>query len=189
MNAAPEMPAIRHVTVLAVKPPASRRALAPLCIGVLERLAIEHETIRPELVAARAKLGMKKSRCPRHATMRESLARRAVGHRAVPARRAEMFVAAHVATRADDAAGLQAGVEVAVRDELARLVELRPLLSDRRMAPRARSSGRGLALRHFQELARDTRPHALRMQRRLPIGELHRMAGAAGFRLQRALDR
>src|SRR5713226_1207461 len=100
------MPPIRHVAVLA--PESSR---TPLLVGILERLAVKREPVGVELVTARAELGPQKGRRARDAPVWEALARRTRGRRAVPAWWAEVLVASHVTTRADDAAGLKLGIE------------------------------------------------------------------------------
>src|SRR5262245_37269584 len=99
-----------------------------------------------------------------------------------------MLVTAQVTARADDPAGLEGGVELGIRDEAIRPQDLRALLGHGRVTSVARARGRRLAAPHFDELARNARPHAPRMQRGLPVAELHRVAGAAGLRLERALD-
>src|SRR4029453_15131919 len=189
MNTAPEVPPVRHVTVLALETPSRRRALLPLFVGVLEGRAVQGEPIAPELMAARAEISAKEGRGPCDAAMRELRAGTAVSRGAIAARRTEVFVAAHVTARANDPARLESGVEVWIGDKSPRLVERGPLLGDGGVAPEARARGCRLPSRHFHELARDAGAHALRMERGLPVPELHGMAGAAGFRLQRALDR
>jgi hypothetical protein len=187
MNTSPEMSAIGHVAVLALEAPSPRGTFLPFFIGVREGRAIEGEAVGSELVAARAELRAQERGGPRDPAMRELCARGAAG--AITAGRTEMFMAAQVAARADDAASLQSSVEVWIRDESACLVELGPLLRDRGVTPRARGRGRRLAPFHVHELAGDARPHAPRMQGGLPVAELNGMASAAPFRLQGALDR
>src|SRR5262249_38728711 len=113
----------------------------------------------------------------------------AIGRGPVTARRAEGLVLPHVTARADDAASPEARVEAGIGNELPVDHNLPTLLGDRGMAARARAGGGRLAPDHLHELSRDARAHALRVQRGLPVAELHGMARPTGLRLDRALDR
>src|SRR5262249_60605830 len=114
-------------------------------------------------------------------------ARGAVGQGSVAARRTEVLVLPHVTARADDAAGLQARIEAGIGDELPVDHDLLPLLGDGGVATRARAGGMWLGPNHLHELPRDARTHALRVQRGLPVAELHRVTGPTSLWLAPAL--
>ncbi len=111
VDAPPPMPPVGHVAVLALLAAPCRGAPAPFHVGVLERLAVEAQSARPELVAGRAELGAQIGGDvggtvvgqvgARHA---QTLAVRAGG-------RPEALMAADVAGRAHDPVPLQRGVE------------------------------------------------------------------------------
>ena len=62
------------------------------------------------------------------------------------------------------------------------------LLGERGVAAVARQRCLRLRLQHLDQLARDAGAHRLRVEARLPVGELGGMAGAARLRLERRLD-
>ena len=123
----------------------------------------------------------------RDATVRQRLARRRAGQRAIASRRTEALVVAHVARRAGNAARAQRRVERGIGRQ--RVGQQRRLLGERRVAVLARERRRRLAHEHLGELAGDARAHRRRVRARSPVRELHRMAGAARLRRQRRFER
>src|SRR5205814_1015762 len=155
--------------------------------GVLATLAAEREAVLAELVAAAAELRGEVRGRARHASVRQGLAGRGAGERAIAARRAEPRVTAHVTGGTRNAARRQRGIERRVRRE--RRGHARRLLGQRRVAAEAAQRRAWIALEHLDELARDARPHGSRVEARRPVGELRWVAGAARFRRQRRLER
>src|SRR5206468_927797 len=115
VNGAPEVAAMGHVAVLALDALAREPAGLPFRVCVLEQLAVEREAVGRELVAAPAELGGEERRGARHAVVRERLARRGAGERAVAARRTEPLVAAHVTAGAHEPSGPERPVVDGVR--------------------------------------------------------------------------
>src|SRR5437867_1482813 len=155
----------------------------PLLEGVLERLAV-----RREPVTARTELRPEKGRAGREAVVRQSFAGPRDRWRSRAPGRTEALVPADVTARADDALRAEAGVEHRIGAAAARRGNLDGLLGEGCVAVEAGTSRCRLALDHFDELARDARPHAFGVQDGLPIGQLNRMAGATVGRKQRSLD-
>src|SRR3989442_5032891 len=96
VDAATQVAAVGHVAVLALDALAREPAGLPFLVRVLEQLAVEREAVGRELVAALAELGGEERRGARHAVVRERLARRTAGERAVAARRARPLMNADV---------------------------------------------------------------------------------------------
>src|SRR5262249_9511535 len=156
-----EMTTVGHVTALALPPFTRGGTPAPLLVGILEQLAVDGEAVRRELMAARAELGPQVDGGRREAVVRKRGARLDARRRSVPARRAEALIPADVAARAHEPLGAKRGVERRVRRKPRLAANLGCLLGEWRVTGGTRSGGRGIALAHLHELARDARPHAL----------------------------
>src|ERR671937_1712275 len=98
------MAAVGHVAVLAVDARRGEAARLPFRVGVLEQLAVERVAVGAELMAAVTELRREIRGRARDATVRQRVARRGAGERAIATRRTEALVTAHVARRARDAA-------------------------------------------------------------------------------------
>src|SRR5207244_3318526 len=92
VDAAPEMPAIGHVTALTLESPSRRRAPAPFLVRILEGLARQSRTVGRELMAARAELRAQKGRGPRESIVGEARAGRPTGRRAVASQRPDSLL-------------------------------------------------------------------------------------------------
>src|SRR4030095_14111045 len=97
VNAAPPVPPLRHVAVLALHALAGEPARLPFAVGVLQELAVQREPVGRELVTAGAEFRLQERRRAGDAVVGQGLARGRARQRAVAARRAEALVAAHVA--------------------------------------------------------------------------------------------
>src|SRR3989454_9254872 len=184
MNPAPEVPAVGHVTVLALHARAREAAHLPLSVGVLEGLAIERRAVRAELVAAAAERGGQERRRAGDAAVREGLSRRDARERAVPPWRSEPLMAAHVAAGTGQALTMQRRVEDGIGNEAARVARQRRLLGERRVTAETSERRTGIALEHLDELSGDAGPRRRRVPARPPIGILRGMARAARFRTE-----
>ena len=187
VDAAPEMTAVRHVAVLALHARGREAARLPLRVGVLEQRAVQRVALGAELVAAAAELRGQIGGRARHPAVRQRLARRRGGERAVAPRWTEALVAADVARRARDPARAQRRVEGGVPGE--RAGHERRLLGERRVAVLAGEGRRRLAYEQLGKLAGHARAHGRRVRARAPVGELRGMTRAARLGGERRLER
>src|SRR5439155_1725739 len=155
VNAPPEMAAVGHVAVLALDAVAREPARPPLVVRALEEFAVEREAVGRELVAALTELGAKEGGSARHAVVRERLARRCAGKRAVATRRAEPLVSPDVTARADQSPDPEPDVVDRIRAHAGALRHARRLLGQRGMARETGERRPGIALKHLHELSRD----------------------------------
>src|SRR5438093_7688505 len=136
-----------------------------------------------------AELGGEERRGARHAVVRERLARRRAGERAVAAWRTEPLVGADVTAGAHEPSGPERPVVDGVRAGARAFGHARRLLGEWRVTRQAAERRPGIALEHLHELAHEPRPHGSGVKARRPVGELRGMAAAAGLGLERRLER
>ncbi len=183
------MAPIGHVTVLALQPAARGGTVAPLRVGVLERLAVQLDPARPELVAGGAELGAEVGGDVGGAVVRQRGAGYARPRGGGAGRWSEALMLAHVAARAHHAVPLQRGVEAGVGLEARGASYERRLLRERGMADEAAPRSGRIPARHLHELAGDARAQASRVDAVPPVLILRCVTGAAVRGRERALDR
>ena len=188
VDAAPQMPPVGHVTVLAVHALAGEPAGPPFLVGVLHELAVDGQARRFELVTATAELRALEGRGARDPAVRERGPRRRALERAVTPGRAEPLVAAHVTAGADDAACLQIRLEVGVGHPRALHAGERALLREWGVTRLAAERLRGIVPEQLHQLPGHAGAHGRRVQAGAPVGELDCVTGPAGLRRQGALQ-
>src|SRR5712692_6138870 len=189
VDAAPQMPPLRHVAVLALDALTGEPARLPFVVGVLEQLAVQRESVGCELVTAAAELGFEEGGRARDPVVRQRLPWDAARERAVTAGRAEALVAPHVAAGARHALGAERAIVRGVGPHLVAFSDQRRLLGERRVTRETSERRPRIALEHLHELTLEARTRRRGMRALAPVGELRGVTGPARLGVERGLQR